>query len=325
MNIPFYFIPKKGSAYCMKKIRVLLALLIAFAIIIIGSDSNTFAYAQDDNVIVTHDLVGDNDYIERVHISNKVIEIEDGAFSGLTTLKEIVVDEDNPYYASYDGCLYNKTYTILMCVPQNTTSVKAHENVVMYTEHALDGLPQSRKDKLDEIIKDHKNAGKTVSSPTKTQKGNKVTKYKKTKETKKETKQENTTTDFSQYTYKEGDDICFEYTGTGDSKIIVPEGVTKIVCFSGTTGFKFNYDITYIKLPSTLRVICIANLFAEAEEDTNFYSVLYQCPNLKTVEGGNYSYQCNGSSVTRPGDITVWSTTKRYKYDKQKYQNYNNR
>lgn len=306
----------------MKKIRVLLALLIAFVIIGTGTDSNTFAYAQCDKVIVTHDLVGDNDYIESVHISNKVIEIEDGAFSGLTALKEIVVDEDNPYYASYDGCLYNKTYTILMCVPRNTTSVKAHENVVMYTEHALDGLQQSRKDKLDEIIKDHKNAGKTVSSSTKKQSGNKVTRYKKTKQTK-ETKKENTTTDFSQYVYKDGDDICFKYTGTGDSKIIVPEGVTKIIAFRDGD-FVSNYDITYIYIPSTIEVICCNTQF-KPEGDYNFYSAFYQCPNLQTVEGGNYSYQCNGSTVTRPGNITFWSNSQRYKHDKQQYIDYNNR
>ncbi len=130
---------------------------------------------------------------------------------------------------------------------------------------------------------------------------------------------------FSKYVYNDGDRVCFKYTGTGDSRIIVPEGVTKVFVFVDTDAspFSFNYDITYIYLPKTIEVICMANLFCEAEEDTNFYNVLYQCPNLQTVEGGNYSYQCNGSTVTRPGDITVWSNSKRYKYDKQQYSDYN--
>jgi hypothetical protein len=60
--------------------------------------------------------------------------------------------------------------------------------------------------------------------------------------------------------------------------------------------------------------------------DTNLYEYLYQCPNLRTVEGGGkIDYMCSGDKVTRRGGIVVWSNSSRIPYDAQAYTNYNNR
>ena len=47
-----------------------------------------------------------------------VTTIEDGAFAGSDTLQYLVVSEDNPGYASYDGALYDKGLSELLFVPE---------------------------------------------------------------------------------------------------------------------------------------------------------------------------------------------------------------
>lgn len=307
----------------MKKIKSLLGLCLILSLVMIGFPVSTVtAYAQENGVVVTHEMLGDNNTTEVVRLTSRAIEVEDGAFSGLTALKEIRVDSDNQYYASCNGCLYNKDYTVLICIPQNTTSVQVRTSITSYTPHALDGLAQSRKDALNQFLgisgpTEYSNSTNTTTTPvSNSQPQNSPT----------VTQPTNNNTDFSQYVYYEGEDVCFKYTGSGESSIYVPEGVTKITGFSDST-FKFNYDITYIHLPSTIESTRCMNMFNQEQFgwDNNLYDCLYQCPNLQTVEGGNYAYQCNGSSVVSPGDIVVWSNSSRVKYDRQQYINYNNR
>ncbi len=107
---------------------------------------------EEKDVVITKDTFGSDDSIYTVQIGWNVISIEDGAFSKLVNLKEISVDTRNPYYASYGGCLYNKDFSQLICIPQNTTSVQIKSSVTSYTPHALDGLDQSRIDKMNDLI-----------------------------------------------------------------------------------------------------------------------------------------------------------------------------
>lgn len=134
-------------------------------------------------------------------------------------------------------------------------------------------------------------------------------------------------TDFSQYVYTdEKGRMAFKYTGSGEAIVIVPEGVEIIEGFASGYG-DFNDDVTYVYLPSTLERMYTTGMFCKEEYnwDVNCYNVLYQCRNLQTVEGGNHSYQCNGNSVTRPGDIIVWSKNALYPYDIEKYEEYGRR
>lgn len=121
---------------------------------------------------------------------------------------------------------------------------------------------------------------------------------------------------FQKYVYQEDGETCFKYTGTGDSVIVVPEGVTRIDGFTEDQ-HSFNNEITTVIVPSTIEAIMCSNMYY----DGNFYSVLYQCPNLKNVTGGNVSYQCFGNYVMRPGGIGIWSPDTKYRHDLNDYNN----
>ena len=45
----------------------------------------------------------------------------------------ITIDSQNPYYSSYEGCLYSKDFTTLYAVPQNITSPKFHPALTTLT------------------------------------------------------------------------------------------------------------------------------------------------------------------------------------------------
>ena len=60
-----------------------------------------------------------NTGLTNVNIPEKLVYIGEYAFVGLKNLTEFVVDENNKYYASKDGVLYNKDYTKLISFPGN--------------------------------------------------------------------------------------------------------------------------------------------------------------------------------------------------------------
>lgn len=304
--------------------RILVTLLLALSIVL---NSNITSYANE-SVNVTKEMIGNDSSIHVVRITNKVVSIEDGSFSGLTGLQEIIVDADNEYYASYCGCLYNKDYTVLICVPQNTSSVQIKPNVTSYTAHALDGLSQDRKDKLDQYLAsgnstnnqnyDNSNDNQVNNSNNNSNNSSESSKKKKT------SKSTQDSSNFSQYVYKDGNKVCFKYTGSGESRIIIPEGVTNIIGFSDDI-WNFNYDITYVYIPSSVKSMRVGNIFCSEENnwDNNGYNVLYQCPNLTTVESGASSYVSEGSALYRPladgSKLYTWSASSRIAYDKSKY------
>lgn len=321
----------------MKRIKRIIGLLCTVLLLsVFMCDIPT--YAQESGIVVTPDTLGSDDSIYVIRITNKVVEIEDGSFSNLVNLREIRVDSDNQYYASYDGCLYDKDYTTLICIPQNTTSVQVKTSITSYTPHALDGLSQDRKDKLDQFLNDQygnsyvpsSNPVSTYTNPSTSTTNNNIS-----NNTNNETNNNTTPsvtssiqTDFSEYVYTDSKGrVAFKYTGTGNSAIYIPEGVEYIAGFSSEIS-NFNYEITYVRLPSTLKSCVMAGFYyTEAGGyDTNFYNCLYQCPNLQTVEGGGKTdYMCDGNTVTRRGGITVWSNSAKIPYDAQAYINYNNK
>ena len=307
----------------MKKIKQMLSVLcVALSLSLFVYDIPTYA---QEGIVVTPDTLGSDDSIYVVRITNKVIEIQDGSFSNLVNLREIRVDSDNQYYASCNGCLYNKDYTVLICIPQNTTSVQVKTSITSYTPHALDGLSQERKDALDQFLST-RDSGYV---PPTTNNNSVVTNDSPTTTTVQNTPVvSNTETDFSQYVYTdEKGRTAFKYTGSGNSSICVPEGVEVLAGFCSNP-FDFNYEITYVHLPSTLKKCLMADFYnTEAGGyDTNFYNYLYQCPNLQTVEGGGtIDYMCSGNAVTRRGGIVVWSNSAKVPYDVNAYLNYNNR
>lgn len=311
----------------MKKITKFIGLLCV-AVLLSVFICNTSAYAQDDKIIVTPDTLGSNDSIYVVRITKRVVEIQDGSFANLTHLREIRVDSDNQHYASYCGCLYNKDYTELLCIPQNTTSVQVKNTIKSYSPHALDGLSQERKDAVDRLLNNNNSIqSEQISNDHLSSNEENIENTEQNNQTE-QPSVENHESNFSQYVYTdEKGRTAFKYTGSGDTAIYIPEGVEVVAGFSSDT-FGFNYDITYVHLPSTIKK-CLAADFYNTKDggyDTHFYNYLYQCPNLQTVEGGGkLDYMCNGSSVVRRGGIVVWSNSTKVPYDAQAYIDYNNK
>ncbi len=320
----------------MKRKNTLLLIVLSF--VIISLNINVYA---DDQITVTHDMLGDNNSLQVVRITRRVVNIEDGAFSGLTALKEIRVDRDNEYYASCNGCLYNKDYTVLICIPQNTKSVSVKSSITGYLPHALDGLEQSRVDKFHEVFSTAECIGSYT--PSVSAQNNAVQEQPQKNNPVKNEQQNNDqsvrqqtivnqpvaekssgSTDFSKYVYREGDDICFNYTGSGDSRIIIPDGVTKVIGFHSDF-FSFNTDITYIYIPSSVTRIRNKNQFNQEQFgwDNNGYSCLYQCSNLRTVESASPYWRVDNNGLYQPlangGKAYSWSPNQRIKYDRSIY------
>lgn len=71
---------------------------------------------------IESDAFGSTDYEEI--IIPKGCVMEGVPFYGCGKLKKIVVDPDDPNYTNYDGCLYNKDLTVLICCPGGKTTVE---------------------------------------------------------------------------------------------------------------------------------------------------------------------------------------------------------
>ena len=64
-------------------------------------------------------VFGDNSDVTSITIPASVTSINDNAFNDYYNLSSIIIDENNPRYASDGGLLYNKTKTELLLVPKN--------------------------------------------------------------------------------------------------------------------------------------------------------------------------------------------------------------
>lgn len=153
---------KEKTAYSRKGIRTLLAVITMVIMTIAVSGT---AFAKEFNQAV---LAQDNVNVDSIHTINiikDVTAIEDGIFAQFKNLERINVDDANPYYASYDGCLYNKDYTRLICIPQGKKSVYVRTTITSIAPHALDGLPQERIDKVNKLV-GHNTASSSTPATT---------------------------------------------------------------------------------------------------------------------------------------------------------------
>lgn len=74
---------------------------------------------------------------EKVVISKNIQEIVSGTFSNMEQLKRIEVSKDNPYYSSENGILYNKSKTVLLCVPLKNAAETINISAKTKTTYAL--------------------------------------------------------------------------------------------------------------------------------------------------------------------------------------------
>lgn len=73
-----------------------------------------FSYFADN-------LYVDGVLVEELYIPSDMKVNSDGVFCGYSSIKSIVVDENNPDFSSEDGVLYNKDKTVIVCYPAGKT------------------------------------------------------------------------------------------------------------------------------------------------------------------------------------------------------------
>lgn len=83
--------------------------------------------------------------LHEVHIPSSVEKIDGNPFAYCTWLKTITVAEDNPFFASVDGVLYDKNFTRMIACPTNyltgtRRSIKLPGTVQVIGAHACEAL-----------------------------------------------------------------------------------------------------------------------------------------------------------------------------------------
>lgn len=77
--------------------------------------------------------------LKKIEIPEHVNHIGYGAFADCEQLEEISVSENNPYFASADGLLYNKNFTELYCCPAGKKTVRIPDTVQKIRKFAFYG------------------------------------------------------------------------------------------------------------------------------------------------------------------------------------------
>ena len=74
-----------------------------------------------------------------IKIPDGVTEIWWNTFEGCSSLKEILVDEKNPNYCSWDGALYAKDTKTLIAIPHGKDSIEIPDGVAEISDNAFEG------------------------------------------------------------------------------------------------------------------------------------------------------------------------------------------
>ncbi len=90
--------------------------------------------------------------ISSIHIGSDVDEITSTALRNLIYLNDITVSENNPYFASYSGCLYDKAMTELLRYPPALKGAYIPSTVVSIGDNALYGVPRQLKDQIISVV-----------------------------------------------------------------------------------------------------------------------------------------------------------------------------
>lgn len=117
---------------------------------------------------ITVNTFDDADKITSLHIGKSIENISSNSFVNMFNLKEITVSEKNRNYSSYDGCLYDKKQTTLLCFPQARNSAYIPDSVVAIGQDALDGVETDLKKMIEATVAYNTEAGgeeKNITNP----------------------------------------------------------------------------------------------------------------------------------------------------------------
>ena len=62
--------------------------------------------------------------LTEIYISKNITKIDELAFASCDNISAFLVDEENEYFSSFDGILFNKDLTTLVCYPPNTDNTQ---------------------------------------------------------------------------------------------------------------------------------------------------------------------------------------------------------
>ena len=139
-----------------KKMRKAAVVILAAILVVI----NTPLYSKAEELTtITVNTFDKPEKITAIHIGQNVKQISSNSFVNMFNLKEITVSENNRYYSSYDGCLYDKKLTTLLCFPQARKSAYIPDSVVNIGVDALDGVETDLKKLVENTIAYNSEAG----------------------------------------------------------------------------------------------------------------------------------------------------------------------
>ncbi len=139
-------IVRKAKKHIKNAVALLLTVVMAILLSITVRASG-YGYSTIDSTTFKS-----NYKITSIHIGSDVIDITNNAFWNLNNLKSITVSENNPFYASYSGCLYDKYYTELLCYPPALGGTYIPETVVSIGKNALHGVPEKLKTQIRDVV-----------------------------------------------------------------------------------------------------------------------------------------------------------------------------
>jgi len=109
-------------------------------------------YGSEENVVIPSEMNGytvtdisrnafsSNSSIKSIYIPDTVNDIYSNSITACISLESIIVDENNPYYSSQNGVLFNKEKSVLMAYPAGKKDVTYNvpDSVVRIDEYAFD-------------------------------------------------------------------------------------------------------------------------------------------------------------------------------------------
>ena len=126
--------------------------IIALALIFIMLGGLSIPSRAADITAISSATFKNNHDVTTIYIGKDVYDISETAFRGLRNLRDITVSESNPFYSSYDGCLYDKYMTELMCFPPALKGAVIPSTVISISTYALHGVPEQLKGQIIEAV-----------------------------------------------------------------------------------------------------------------------------------------------------------------------------
>ena len=130
------------------KFKIFIALMVAAVLLIPSAKASA-----KDVTKISGTTFKRNTNVATIHIGSNVSDISSNAFRGLMSLRSITVSENNPYFASYSNCLYNKNMTELLCFPAALTGAVIPDTVVSIRENALYGVNEGLIEQVRSVVK----------------------------------------------------------------------------------------------------------------------------------------------------------------------------